>query len=96
MKPSELPDFFLPIRDDIGRHCSGCWAEQQRSAIAVCLAFAIQQPDIDAVIVGVNRGVEIDEIVEVARQSDSICDCGAAPVVDPVYLDPSRWPAFSH
>jgi len=93
MKPSELPDFFIPIRDDIAnmqRH----WAERGWSAIAACLAFALQQTEIDAVIVGVNRCTEFDEIADVARQSSSIRDCGAAPMVDPLYLDPSRWPAF--
>lgn len=96
MKASELPDFFLPIREDIAA-MQRCWAEQGRSAIAVCLAFALQQAEIDAVIVGVNHGTEFDEIANMARQSGSIRDCGAAaPVVDPVYLDPSRWPAFSH
>ena len=95
MKPSELPDFFLPVRKDIaGLH--RCWAEQGRSALAGCLAFALQQPEIDVVIVGVNRGTEFDEIDDVARQSGSVHDCSFVPVVDPVYLDPSRWPAFSH
>ena len=93
MKPNELPDFFLPIREGIAT-LQQHWAEQNRSAIAACLAFALQQPEIDAVIVGVNRVAEFDEIVEAAMQSDRIQDCVEAPLVDPVYLDPSRWPAF--
>ncbi len=95
MNPGELPDFFIPIRDDIVA-MQRCWAEQGWSAIAVCLAFALQQAEIDAVIVGVNREKEFDEIANMARQSGNIRDCGAAPTVDPVYLDPSRWPAFRH
>ena len=95
MKPNELPDFFLPIRENLAA-LQRVWSEQHRSAIAGCLAFAIQQPDIDAVIVGVNSRAELDEIVEAAKQSDSIQDCGEAPAVDTVYLDPARWPPFSH
>lgn len=95
MKPSELPDFFLPIREEIAA-MQRCWAEQGWSAIAVCLAFALQQAEIDAVIVGVNCGTEFDEIADVARQGGSIRGSGAAPVVDPVFLDPSCWPPFGH
>jgi aryl-alcohol dehydrogenase-like predicted oxidoreductase len=95
MKPSKLPDFFLPVREDIAA-LHRCWAEQGRNAIAGCLCFALQQPEIDAVIVGVNHCTEFDEIADVARQSASIHDCGLVPEVDPVYLDPSRWPAFTH
>jgi aryl-alcohol dehydrogenase-like predicted oxidoreductase len=95
MKPSELPDFFLPVRDDIAA-LHRCWAKEGRSAIAGCLCFVLQQPEIDAVIVGVNHCKEFNEIVDVASQSGSIGDRDLMPVVDPVYLDPSRWPAFGH
>ena len=71
MKPNEVPDFFLPIREDLAA-LRRAWLEQHRSPIAGCLAFAMQQPDIDAVIVGVNSRAEFDEIVEAAIQSDSI------------------------
>src|SRR5262245_2103493 len=67
MKPSELPNFFIPIREDIAA-MQQRWAGQGRSAIAVCLAFALQQAEIDAVIVGVNRVSELDEIADIARQ----------------------------
>ncbi len=95
MKPSELPDFFLPVREDIAA-MQRRWAEQGRSPIAACLAFALQQAEVDAVIVGVNRCAEFEEIVGAARQNGGIRQYDAAPVVDPVYLDPSRWPSFSH
>ena len=95
MKPSELPDFFLPVRDDIAA-LHRCWAEHGGSALTGCLCFVLQHPEIDAVIVGVNHCTEFDEIADVARQNGSIRDCGLILAVDPVYLDPSRWPAFSH
>jgi aryl-alcohol dehydrogenase-like predicted oxidoreductase len=94
MKPSELPDFFLPVRKDIAA-LQRRWAGQGRSPIAACLAFALQQTEVDAVIVGVNRCAEFEEIAALVQQMDGIHDEDAAPAVDPVYLDPSRWPSFS-
>ncbi len=93
MEPKALPDFFLPIRNDI-ETLHRCWAEKGRSAIDGCLGFALQLPEIDAVIVGANRVTEFDEIVDVARHSAGITDCGVMPAINPVYLDPSCWPAF--
>ena len=94
MKPNALPEFFVPMREEIAvlhRH----WAEQGHSALAGCLAFTLQQPEIDAIIVGVNKSSELDEIVTAAR-GDGPVDLEPPRQIDTRYLDPSLWPAFTH
>jgi hypothetical protein len=57
----------------------------------------MQQPEIDAIIVGVNRLPELDDIAAAVRQSgDVVFNEAAAAMIDPLYLDASRWPSFAH
>jgi aryl-alcohol dehydrogenase-like predicted oxidoreductase len=90
MIPDELPKFFDSVRQEIV-DLHRRWQEQGLNALAGCLAFALQQPEIDAVIVGINRRSELDEIIAAATAPAAV-DIGPAPNVDQIYLDPSRWP----
>ncbi len=95
MNPDELPRFFAPVREHIAR-LQQRWSETGLSTLAGCLAFALQCPQIDAVIVGVNRLAELDDIIAAADRSSGMCpDVPAAASIDPIYLDASRWPAFA-
>jgi aryl-alcohol dehydrogenase-like predicted oxidoreductase len=94
MAPSELPEFFQPMRSALtGLHEE--WARRGLSPVAACLAFALRQTEIDAAIVGVNRPAEFAEIeAAVAAAGEIDAELGAVPEVAPIYLDPSRWPAL--
>jgi aryl-alcohol dehydrogenase-like predicted oxidoreductase len=94
MNPNELPQFFAPLREyiaDLQRQ----WEEAGLTAIGGCLAFALHRPEIDAVIVGVNRLGEFDDIVAAMGGRD-VCLHEPAVSIDPLYLDPSRWPMLGH
>jgi aryl-alcohol dehydrogenase-like predicted oxidoreductase len=97
MMPSLLPDFFrplLPVLSDLRDE----WARHGVSPLAACLAFVLRQRAIDAAIVGVNRHSEFDEIAAALAEAKTIAGgAGSAlPEIDPVFLDPSRWPALVH
>ena len=92
MQTDELPDFFLPVREEIAA-LQRSWAEQGQSALAGCLAFALQQREVDVVIVGVNRLAEFEEIkAALAQVVGKAIEFGQAPSIEPIYLDPTRWP----
>jgi aryl-alcohol dehydrogenase-like predicted oxidoreductase len=93
MNPNELPQFFAPVRAHI-TSLQHYWSGVGLSALEGCLAFVMQRPEIDAVIVGVNRVGEFDEIVAAVDQSMDVCLHGPATSVDPLYLDSSRWPVL--
>jgi len=95
MNPNELPQFFAPVRAHVAR-LQQYWNEAGLSALAGCLAFALRRSEIDAVIVGVNRRDEFDDIVAAVNQNRNVCVQEPAESIDPIYLDASRWPAFAH
>ena len=53
-------------------------------------------PEFAAVIVGVNRRGELEEVAAALTQiADRMDEFGPVPAIDPIYLDPSRWPSFT-
>jgi aryl-alcohol dehydrogenase-like predicted oxidoreductase len=91
MNPNELPQFFAPVRE----HIAGMqrqWGEAGLTALGGCLAFALRQPEIDVVIVGVNRLAEFNDIVAAIEEGRDVCLHAPTVSIDPLYLDPSRWP----
>lgn len=95
MRPSELPEFFSPLGQQIfDLHAQ--WAKLSLSPVAACLAFVLQNADIDAAIVGINRRGELEEIANALSNAEKLWDPGPSPAVDPIYLDPRRWPSVTH
>jgi aryl-alcohol dehydrogenase-like predicted oxidoreductase len=96
MEPDELPEFFAPVRQRIVA-LRELWRKRGASALDGCLAFALQRPEIDAVVVGVNCLKEFEQIeLAVASSAGVDGDIDTGQPIDPVYIDPSRWPAFVH
>ena len=96
MEPGELPEFFAPVRQAVVG-LREKWRERGLSPLGGCLAFALRQPEIDAVIVGVNHMNEFEQIEAVVTSlTDGDADIALGQPVDPAYLDPSRWPDFVH
>jgi aryl-alcohol dehydrogenase-like predicted oxidoreductase len=72
------------------------WREQGLSAVAGCLAFALRKQEVDAVIVGVNRCAELDEIIAAVKFAPNVAaTVDSVPTIDAAFLDPSRWPKFA-
>ncbi len=95
MNPAGVPEFFEPIRPALD-YLSALWARLGISPLAGCLAFGLRQRPIGAIIVGVNQLSELEEIEAAAIPSDGgEFDFDSMPPVDPVYLDPRRWPQFA-
>jgi aryl-alcohol dehydrogenase-like predicted oxidoreductase len=94
MDPDSLPGYFASLRGPLAEmHQS--WDRRGMSPLAACLAFALRQ-DVDVVVVGVNRVAELAEIVAAVEGLDMVfSDFGSAPTVDPMYLNPARWPAVA-
>jgi aryl-alcohol dehydrogenase-like predicted oxidoreductase len=95
MDPNEVPSHFAAVRPDIiAMH--QFWHTHGLSAVAGCLAFALRQAEVDAIIVGVNSPAELDEIISAVAHGLRVDEEGPAPLVDPIYLDPSRWRTVTH
>lgn len=93
MGPQALPEFFAPARASIAA-LHGRWAAAGLTPLAGCLGFVLSQAPIAAVLVGINRCAELDEIAAAAcRVAEGACDVGAT-ALDASYLDPRRWPSF--
>jgi len=94
MRPSDLPEFFQPIRPELIKLREE-WARRGLSPVAACLAYVLRRNEVDAAIVGVNRLTEFAEIeAAVLAAGDIGSELSEAPDIAPIYLDPSRWPAL--
>ncbi len=94
MPPTALPDFFTPISGTLaGLHAR--WAGENLSPLAGCLRAATSNADIGVAIVGVNRLHELTEIEAALNHWEGSADFSPPPI-DPVYLDPRRWPKTLH
>jgi aryl-alcohol dehydrogenase-like predicted oxidoreductase len=92
MEPDKLPDFFSPTRGAIAALRSH-WDGANLTPVAGCLHYVLRNAAIDAAIVGVNRLRELAQIEAAVSKAAVECDDGLAVDVDPVYLDPRRWPS---
>ena len=96
MDPQELPEFFAPVRANIA-NARALWRQRGLSALDGCLAFAFQRAEIDAVIVGVNSLKEFVQIeTAVTSYAGKHVDVDPDGPIDPIFIDPSRWPTFVH
>jgi aryl-alcohol dehydrogenase-like predicted oxidoreductase len=94
MPPADIADYFAPVREAIA-DLQARWRSRGLTPLAGCLGFVAQQPQIDAIIVGVNRRVEIEDIeAALAQASASEADFGDEPPIDARYVDPRRWPSL--
>ena len=60
-----------------------------------CLAFAAVRNSRPSSY-GVNRRGELEEVAAALTQiADRMDEFGPVPAIDPIYLDPSRWPSFN-
>jgi aryl-alcohol dehydrogenase-like predicted oxidoreductase len=91
MEPASLPRFFAPIREVLAQ-LHARWAAEKRTPLAGCLDCILHHPNIDVAIVGVNRLRELDEIAAAASGLDDADANWPSVAVDPLYLDPRRWP----
>ncbi len=93
MEPATLPSFFAPMGEALATlHAE--WATKKLTPLAGCLRCVLHNSDIDAAIVGVTRVRELDEIAAAISELDGENDVFHLPTaVDPLYLDPRRWPA---
>jgi len=92
MEPAALPGFFAPVGKTLARlHAD--WAAEKLTPLSGCLRCVLRNADIDVAIVGVNRLHELNEIeTAVAELAGDEGEFGPAVAIDPVYLDPRRWP----
>jgi aryl-alcohol dehydrogenase-like predicted oxidoreductase len=94
MTPETLPIYFAPLRAQITK-LHRRWAEHGLAPLEGSLGCALAEGDIDAIVVGVNRRVEFDEIAAaVAKLKGIAVERGPAAAIDASLLDPSRWPNF--
>jgi aryl-alcohol dehydrogenase-like predicted oxidoreductase len=92
MEPATLAGFFAPVRGALA-DLHARWAAQKVTPLSGCLRCVLHNADIDAVIVGVNHLREFEEIkAVVAEMDDNNGDVEPTVAVDPLYLDPRRWP----
>jgi len=93
MEPATLPGFFGPVQQTIAS-LRAHWAAENLTPLAGCLRCVLRSADIDTVIVGVNRRHELDEIeAALSEIADHDGEFEPAAAIDPIYLDPRRWPS---
>ena len=92
MEPARLPGFFAPVQEVLASlHAS--WAAHKRTPLSGCLRCVLNNADIDAAIVGVNRRHELDEIEAALAEFGDNGTFMPPAAIDPIYLDPRRWPS---
>jgi aryl-alcohol dehydrogenase-like predicted oxidoreductase len=92
MDPATVPGFFAPMKGALVK-LHAVWAAERRTPLSGCLRCVLDNVDIDAAIVGVNRLHELNEIeAAVARSAEENSEFEFPAVIDPIYLDPRRWP----
>jgi len=92
-EPATLPGFFGPVQQTIAS-LRAHWAAENLTPLAGCLRCVLRSADIDTVIVGVNRRHELDEIeAALSEIADHDGEFEPAAAIDPIYLDPRRWPS---
>jgi aryl-alcohol dehydrogenase-like predicted oxidoreductase len=93
MDPATVPGYFAPVKGTLVK-LHAAWAAQKRTPLVGCLRCVLDNADIDAAIVGVNRLHELNEIeAAVAGSAGDNGEFELPAVIDPIYLDPRRWPA---
>ena len=61
MEPDALPGFFAPVQEALAK-LRARWAANNLTPLRGCLGYVLHTHGIDAVIVGVNRLSELQEI----------------------------------
>jgi aryl-alcohol dehydrogenase-like predicted oxidoreductase len=96
MAPGEVPGFFAPIRLQLAT-IRQRWLQYGIKPVAGCLGFVLQQEDVAAAIIGINRPGELDDIRDAFDLMSRVdIDVGLLADIDPIYLDASRWPRLRH
>ena len=92
MDPATIPEFFTPVKATLAK-LHAAWAAEKLTPLAGCLRCFLDTPDVDVAIVGVNRLPELKEIeAAVMRLADENGELEFPAAIDPIYLDPRRWP----
>ncbi len=96
MDRSRLPNYFAPVRGELSL-LDAEWAAAGVSRLSGCLRFVLQNPDVDALIVGTNSLAEFEEIQKaISEASQKDFRIVSRPELDVEFIDPSRWPSFAH
>jgi len=92
MSLKELPDYFSSIRPLIEQYQNELEAKEI-SPVSATINFVYRQPDIDAIIVGVNNKKHLQEIVESLYQEDVLggIDFDGYAILDEAIINPSKW-----
>jgi aryl-alcohol dehydrogenase-like predicted oxidoreductase len=91
LPPHELPQQFDSIRDHQAR-LHRCLLDKGQRRVPAALQFALNQPELDVVIVGTETASQLDEILDSARAPDAdLTDLTSFALTDETILDPSRW-----
>ncbi len=92
MEPATVPGFFAPVKGTLAK-LHAAWAAEKRTPLSGCLRCVLDNADIDAAIVGVNRLQELNEIeAAVTGPAGENGEFEFPAAIDPIYLDPRRWP----
>jgi aryl-alcohol dehydrogenase-like predicted oxidoreductase len=88
-----VPQFFAPLRAVL-EQLQARWTAAKVTPLAACLSYILEQPQVDAAILGVNHVHEFEEIVAAVAaplsRTDLFEPIGA---IDSLFLDPRQWPA---
>lgn len=94
--PDKVPLWLAPLRPAI-EHLHARFAAARLSPLQGVLAWMSGQP-IHRLICGVTSLAELQDIAsaaEKAHRRGQEVDLAGAPSIDPVYLNPARWPALA-
>jgi aryl-alcohol dehydrogenase-like predicted oxidoreductase len=84
---NNLPGYFLTWQDQFDEY-QEMVKNSGMSLLEYALNFALDIPEIDRVLVGVNSGLQLEEIVQSVKKQGSF---KAYPINDVNLLNPSLW-----
>jgi len=92
MDKASLPNYFSPVKNNF----YAIYAEAEKIGISkldICLLFALQQDELDALLVGVTSWQELSQIFESFERISAIpkYDFSSLALDDEKYVNPSNW-----
>lgn len=93
----DVPERFGPVRGAIAE-MTEAFGAAGLSRLEGVLTLAFQRPEIDRFVCGVTSAAELQAIVLAAEKADAVKGAfsfTSSEALDPIYLNPARWPDSS-
>ncbi|HEX4917634.1 MAG TPA: aldo/keto reductase [Limnobacter sp.] len=90
MPPSEVPAYFAPWQNVLSQWHELC-AQSAIAAQQICLQHVKQQPEVSAIVVGVDSSLQLQQIAQAHQAVASLPSLHNLSMLDEGLINPSNW-----